>query len=72
MSKRGELVSSYPPLEKIRSALRGEYSAVGAGATEIEVRDALDKLVCRISVLAVPGDSFWLTLDPLEGLPPRG
>ena len=67
MSKRGELVSFDPPLEKLRSALRGQYTAVGAGATGIEVRDELDKLVCRIAVLTVPGDSFWLTLEPLKG-----
>ena len=67
MSERGELVSFDPPLEKIRSALRGEYSAISTGATSIEVRDDLDKLVCRISILAAPGDSFWLALDPLKG-----
>jgi CHAD domain-containing protein len=67
VSRRGELVSFYPPLEKIRSALGDEYSAVGVGETGIEVRDALEKLICRISVFAAPGGSFWLTLDPLKG-----
>jgi CHAD domain-containing protein len=67
VSERGELVAFDPPLEKIRAALRGQYSAIGAGATGVEVRDDLDKLVCRISVLVAPGDSFWLTLDPLKG-----
>jgi len=31
------------------------------------VRDELEKLVCRITVSAPPGGSFWLTLDPLRG-----
>jgi len=67
VSGRGELVTFYPPLERVRSALRAEYTAVSTGAAGMEVRDDLDKLVCRIAVLAVPGDSFWLTLEPLRG-----
>ena len=67
MSGRGELVTFYPPLERIRSALRGKYSAISTGPASIEVRDKLDKLVCRIAVLAAAGDSFWLTLEPLRG-----
>ncbi len=67
MSGRGELVTFYPPLERIRTALAGEYTAISTGATAIDLRDALEKLVCRIAVLVVPGDSFWLTLDPLKG-----
>ncbi len=67
MSSRGELISFYPPLERIRSALRGHYTAISTGATGIEVRDSLEKLVCRIAVLVASGDSFWLSLDPLRG-----
>ena len=67
MSGRGELVTFSPPLERLRAALPGEYSAISTGATDIEVRDDLDKLVCRVVVLAAAGDSFWLTLEPLRG-----
>ena len=45
------LVSSDPPLERMRAALRGEYSAISARRRRLEVRDDLDKFVCRISVL---------------------
>jgi len=67
VSGRGELVDFYPPLERVRSALRGDYTAISAGPTGIEIRDDLEKLVCRVSVLAAAGDSFWLTLEPLRG-----
>ena len=67
MSDRGDLVSLDPPLDAVRAALRGSYSAIDAGGTGIDVRDELDKLVCRIGVMVAAGDSFWLTLEPLKG-----
>jgi CHAD domain-containing protein len=67
VSGRGELVTFVSPLEGVRSALAGEYTALSSGGAGISVRDELDKLVCRITVHAVPGGSFWLTLDPLKG-----
>lgn len=70
MSGRGELVTFASPLEGVRCALAGAYTARGAGGAGITIRDELDKLVCRISVCAVPGESFWLTLDPLKGYRP--
>jgi CHAD domain-containing protein len=67
VSGRGELVTFVSPLEGIRSALAGEYAAIGSGGAEIAIRDQLDKLVCRVTVAAVAGESFWLTLAPLRG-----
>ncbi len=67
MSARGELVTFVSPLEAVRSALAGDYATLASGGAAIAVRDELDKLVCRISVRAVAGGSFWLTLEPLRG-----
>jgi CHAD domain-containing protein len=67
VSGRGELVGYAPPLAQARRALRGDYSVLSAGAAGLEVRDQRQKLVCRIDVYAAPGDSFWLTLEPLKG-----
>jgi len=67
VSGRGELVTFVSPLEGVRSALAGDYAAIGSGGAEIAIRDQLDKLVCRVSVAAVAGESFWLTLAPLRG-----
>jgi CHAD domain-containing protein len=67
VSGRGELVTFVSPLEAVRSALAGQYSALGSGGAGVAVRDQLDKLVCRITVTAVAGESFWLTLAPLRG-----
>ena len=67
MSGRGELVTFVSPLEGARSALAGEFTALSSGGAVIAVRDELDKLVCRITVRDVPGESFWLTLEPLKG-----
>lgn len=67
MNGRGELVTFISPLEGVRSALAGDYTALSSGGAGIAVRDELEKLVCRISVSAAPGGSFWLTLDPLRG-----
>jgi CHAD domain-containing protein len=67
VSARGDLVGFAPPLEQARSALRGDYSVRSAAVTGLEVRDPRQKLVCRIDVYAAPGDSFWLTLEPLRG-----
>jgi CHAD domain-containing protein len=67
VSGRGDLVTLEPPLEAVRSALAGDYTAVSVAAEAIAVRDELDKLVCRIAVNAAPGGSYWLTLDPLKG-----
>jgi CHAD domain-containing protein len=67
VSSRGELVTLLSPLEGARSALSGAYTVLSAGGAEMAVRDELDKLVCRISVAAVGGESFWLTLAPLKG-----
>ncbi|HET9093803.1 MAG TPA: CHAD domain-containing protein [Solirubrobacteraceae bacterium] len=67
MSGRGDLVTLDWPLEAVRRALAGRYSAISSGGAGIAVRDDLDKLVCRVTVRAVPGDSFWLTLEPLRG-----
>jgi CHAD domain-containing protein len=70
VSDRGDLVTRHAPLEPVRSALLGSYSVTDAGGAGIEVRDRLDKLVCRIAVLVAAGDSFWLTLEPLKGYSP--
>ncbi len=78
MSARGELFTFEAPLEQAAAALAGDYTVAptptptptpgGAGAASaIAVRDALDKLVCRITVRSVPGPSHWLTLAPLRG-----
>jgi CHAD domain-containing protein len=67
VSARGELVTFGAPMEAVRSALAGDYTALSSSAAEIEVRDELEKLVCRIGVSAVPGGSFWLALEPLKG-----
>jgi CHAD domain-containing protein len=67
VSDRGDLVSSYAPLEAARAALSGSYSVTDAGGAGIDVRDQLDKLVCRIAIMVAAGDSFWLTLEPLRG-----
>ncbi|HEX3615760.1 MAG TPA: CHAD domain-containing protein [Solirubrobacteraceae bacterium] len=67
MSGRGEIVSFGPPLEGVRAALGGAYTARSTDAGEIAVRDELDKLVCRLGVSATPGGSHWLTLAPLKG-----
>ena len=71
MSGRGELVTFVSPLEAVRSALTGEFTALGGGGAGIAVRDELDKLVCRIAVKGVPGESFWLSLEPLRGYRPE-
>lgn len=67
MSGRGELFTFVSPLEGVRSALAGQYTALSSGGAGIAIRDELDKLVCRITVTDVPGESFWLTLAPLRG-----
>jgi CHAD domain-containing protein len=67
VSSRGELVTFLSPLEGARSALAGPYTVLSAGGAQMAVRDELDKLVCRISVVAVGGESLWLTLAPLKG-----
>lgn len=67
MTDRGQLVAFQTPLEPVRSALGTRYSVLSRGAATLEVHDQLDKLVCRIAVLVAPGDSFWLTLEPLKG-----
>ena len=67
MSGRGELVTNQSPFEGISRALGGVFGVETAGPGEIAVRDDLDKLVCRISVLSVLGGSWWLTLMPLRG-----
>lgn len=67
MSGRGELFTFVSPLEGVRSALAGRYTARSSGGAGIAIRDELDKLVCRITVTDVPGESFWLTLAPLRG-----
>ncbi len=70
MSGRGELVTFALPLDTARTALRGEYAVLSAEDAGLEVRDTREKLVCRIAVHAVAGDSFWLTLAPLKGYEP--
>ncbi|MDE3134117.1 MAG: CHAD domain-containing protein [Acidobacteriota bacterium] len=67
MSGRGELVGFAPPLEPARAALSGDYSVQPAADGGLALRDTREKLVCRISVYAAPGGSFWLTLAPLRG-----
>jgi len=67
VNARGELVTFISPLEGVRSALAGDYTVFSTGGAGIAVRDELEKLVCRITVSAPPGGSFWLTLDPLRG-----
>lgn len=67
MSGRGELVTFDSPLEGVRSALAGQYTALSGGGALIAVRDELDKLVCRITVSAEAGGGYWLTLAPLRG-----
>ena len=67
MSGRGELVTFDSPLAAVRAALAGQYTALDNGGAGIAVRDELEKLVCRIGVRPVAGDSFWLTLAPLRG-----
>jgi CHAD domain-containing protein len=67
VSGRGELVTFDAPVDSVRSALAGDYTASSTAAGEIEVRDELQKLVCRLGVSPVPGGSFWLTLEPLKG-----
>ncbi len=67
MTARGDLVTFDWPLDAVRSALADRYSAISSGGAGIALRDELDKLVCRVTVRAVPGDSFWLALEPLRG-----
>jgi CHAD domain-containing protein len=64
---RGELVTLDSPLQAVHSALAGDYTAVSGGDSTIEVRDELEKLVCRISLSVMPDGSHWLTLAPLKG-----
>jgi CHAD domain-containing protein len=67
VSERGELVTVRSPVEGAREALAGAFTVQALTDLDLNVRDKLDKLVCRIDVFAAPGGSWWLTLRPLRG-----
>ncbi len=67
MNERGELVTTQAPLEALRRALAGAYQASAHGREAVELRDDLEKLVCRVTVMSVPGGSNWLTVTALRG-----
>ena len=67
MTARGDLVSSVPPFETARQALKPQFTVAEGAGTELEVRDDLEKLVCRLGVTEVPGWGWTVTLDGLRG-----
>ena len=67
MSDRGELLTFGSPIEVARTALAGAFTVGALTDLDLDVRDELAKLVCRIGVSAVPGGGWWISVRPLRG-----
>jgi CHAD domain-containing protein len=72
VSDRGELITLHSPVEGVRAALAGPFTVQALSDVDLDVRDDLDKLVCRIGMVAAPGNGWWLTLRPLRGYDAEG
>ena len=67
MSGRGDLISPDPPFDNASAALRPAFTITQVPDDGLDVRDDLQKLVCRVAVTELPGWGWGLTLDPLRG-----
>jgi CHAD domain-containing protein len=67
VSERGELITFNSPSEGARAALAGAFTVRVLSDLDLDVRDGLDKLVCRIGLVVSPGNGWWLSLRPLRG-----
>jgi CHAD domain-containing protein len=67
VSDRGELITFGSPIEGTREALTGTFTIQALSDLDLDVRDDLDKLVCRIGIVAAPANGWWLGLRPLRG-----
>jgi CHAD domain-containing protein len=67
VSDRGQLITFGSPIEGAREALAGAFTVQALSDVDFDVRDDLDKLVCRVGIVAAPANGWWLTLRPLRG-----